>query len=175
MTVRERVMSASDQTDVSQASRWYRKVDWIVVEIVVTSIVCGVAIRSWWVGLGLFVVFYGLNSRPDGRRSLATLSAFCWIGLGTTLWTRVSGLGGGLFVGLAAGGAIFLAHSLAPAPVPAPPPETKAEMHKAQVEHAARDVLVIAMILLALFGFFWVGAAPQAAVDKSAVSSASSE
>ena len=151
-------MSASERTDVSQPRRWYRAIDWIGLEICVTSVLCGLAIRSWWVGIGLFIVFAGLNARPDGRRSLASLAAFCWIGLGTTAWTRFTGLQGGLWVGLGFGAAIFLAHSLASAPVPAAPPETRAEAHKAQVERAVRDVLVIAMVLLALFGFFWVGA-----------------
>lgn len=155
-------MSSSERTDVNRVSRWYRYIDWIGVEIVLTSVLCGLAIRSWWVGIGLLIVFVGLNARPDGRRSLATLSAFCWIGLGTTVWTRFTGLQGGLWIGLVLGAAIFLAHSLAPPPVPAAPPETKAEAHKAQVERAVRDVLVIAMVLLALFGFFWVGAVPMA-------------
>lgn len=152
-------MRASEQTNVRQVPRWYQNIDWIVVEIFVTSVLCGLAIRSWWVGIGLFIVFVGLNARPDGRRSLATLSAFCWIGLGTTGWTRFTGLHGGLWAGLVLGASIFMAHSLAPAPAPAPVayPQSKAEIHKAQVERAARDVLVIAMILLALFGFFWVG------------------
>jgi hypothetical protein len=145
------------------STRWFQSIDWIVVEIFVTSILCGLAIRSWWVAIGLFIVFAGLNARPDGRRSLATLAAFCWIGLGTTGWARFTGWNGGLLAGLAIGGAIFLAHSLAPAPAPVTPPETKAELHKAQVERAVRDVLVIAMILLALFGFFWAGASDHAA------------
>ena len=163
-------MSASEQTVVRQASRWFQTWDWIAIEIFVTSILAAVAIRSWWVGIGLFIVFGGLNARADGRQSLATLAAFCWIGLGTTIWTRFSGLPGGMWVGPIVGGAVFLAHSLAPAPAPVTVPETRAELHKAQVERAVRDILVIAMILLALFGFFRVGAAPQSPAIKPAPS-----
>lgn len=169
-------MSAGDETGTRQASTRQaskrqafgraRNIGWIGIEILLTAVLCGFVLRSWWIGIGLAVVFAGLNARPDGRRSLATLSAFCWIGLGTTVWTRATGLPGGVWFGLVLGGAIFLAHSLLPDPVPAPPPETKAEKHKAQVERAVRDVLVIAMILLALFGFFRVGAAPQAPAEK---------
>lgn len=155
-------MSSGERTGVGGAARWYRNIDWIVVEICVTPVLCGLAIHSWWVAFGLFIVFAGLNARPDGRWSLASLAAFCWIGLGTTAWTRFTGLQGGIWVGIGLGAAIFLAHRLAPAPIPAPPPETKAEAHKAEVERAVRDVLVIAMFLVALFGFFWIGAAPPA-------------
>jgi hypothetical protein len=144
-------------------SRCCRSLDWIAAEIVVTSVLCGYLLRSWWVGIGLLVVFAGLNARADGRWSLATLSAFCWIGLGTMAWTRYAGLDGGLWVGLALGGAVLFAHRLLPSPPPMPKPETRAEVHKAQVERAVRDVLVIAMILLGLFGFFRVGAAEHVA------------
>lgn len=150
-------MGDGEQTGTRQANRWLDRIDWVAAEIVVTSILSGIVLQSWWVGIGLAVVLAGLKARPDGRWSLATLSAFCWVGLGATGWTLATGLPGGVWAGLVLGGAVFSAHRLLPPPPPVPKPETRAELHRAQVERGVRDVLVIAMILLALFGFFWVG------------------
>lgn len=149
-------MSVGDGTMEGQASRQFRGTHLVRAGQLVTPVLCAVALGNLWIAFAIGVVLHGLGQRADGRAAVATLSGFCWIGIGAIFWSSWTGLPGAGWIGLALGAAVFAAHRLLLQPKTAPAPESHDEHARDQVERAARDALVIVMVLLALFSFFRV-------------------